>query len=184
MSEVTPIWVTCCGYREQSARPPVNFGLQLAQEPMPNTNSASVISLAGLGDRVADPRLEIADLYRVSKLKLIARGEPGTAAAPWHGVPPPLAVYRERGHRRLAATAYESQCSSCIWGCAMAVEMIIDQWKPDRRRYRTETFCYGPLSCSKYRPGPTRKVPGRSGMAYEEQDWVDQDATSHRGRDE
>jgi hypothetical protein len=81
-------------------------------------------SLAGLGDRVADPRLEIADLYRVSKLKLIARGEPGTAA------------------------------------------------------------CYGPLSCSQYRPGPTRKVPGRSGMAYEEQDWVDQDATSHRGPDE
>jgi hypothetical protein len=138
-------------------------------------------SLAGLGDRVADPRLEIADLYRVSKLKLMARGEPGTATSPWHGVPPPMAVYRERGHRRLAATTYESQCSSCIWGCAMAVEMIIDQWKPDRRRYRTETFCYGPLSCSKYRPGPTRKVPGRSGMTYEEQDWVDQDATSHRG---
>jgi len=127
---------------------------------------------------------EIADLYRVSKLKLIAHGEPGTATSLWHGVPPPLAVYRERGHRRLATTAYESQCSSCIWGCAMAVEMIIDQWKPDRRRYRTETFCYGPLSCSKYRPGPTRKVPGRSGMTYEEQDWVDQDATSHRGPDE
>ena len=40
-------------------------------------------SVAGLGDRVADPRLEIADLYRVSKLKLIARGEPGTATSPW-----------------------------------------------------------------------------------------------------
>jgi hypothetical protein len=24
----------------------------------------------------------------------------------------------------------------------MAVEMIIDQWNPSKRRYRTETFCY------------------------------------------
>jgi hypothetical protein len=26
----------------------------------------------------------------------------------------------------------------------MSVEMIIDQWNPSRRRYRTETFYYGP----------------------------------------
>ena len=31
---------------------------------------------------------------------------------------------------------------------------------------------------------PTRKVPGRHGMTYEEEDWVDQDATAHRGPDE
>ncbi len=34
----------------------------------------------------------------------------------------------------------------------MPVEMIIDQWNPSRRRYRTETFCYGPLSCRLYPP--------------------------------
>ena len=62
--------------------------------------------------------------------------------------------------------------------------MIIDQWKPDRRRYRTETFCYGPLSCAIYKPGPTRKVPGSHGMAYEELDWVDEDATANRGPDD
>jgi len=66
----------------------------------------------------------------------------------------------------------------------MAVELIIDQWNPQRRRYRTETFCYGPLSCHNYKPGPTRKVPGRHGMTYEEEDWVDHDATAHRGLDE
>ncbi len=49
---------------------------------------------------------------------------------------------------------------------------------------RTETFCYGPLSCSSYKPGPTRKVPGRHGMTYEEEDCVDQDATAHRGPNE
>jgi hypothetical protein len=66
----------------------------------------------------------------------------------------------------------------------MPVEMIIDQWNPGRRRYRTETFCYGPLSCPNYKPGPTRKVPGRRGMIYEEQDWVDQNVTGHRRPDE
>ena len=140
--------------------------------------------IEGLGHRVVDPRLETADLYKVSKLKLIGRGEAQATTAPWHGVPPPLPVYCERGHRRLAVTTYDSKCNSCIWGCVMPVEMIIDQWNPDRRRYRTETFCYGPLSCSRYKPGPTRKVPGRHGMTYEEEDWVDQDATAHRGPDE
>ena len=66
----------------------------------------------------------------------------------------------------------------------MAVEMIIDQWNPDRRRYRVETFCYGPLSCPWYKAGPTRKVPGRRGMSYEEEDWVDTEQTSHRTPDE
>jgi len=140
--------------------------------------------LDGLGHRVADSRLEAADIYKVSKLKLMRRGEELATTAPWHGVPPPLPVYRERGHRRLAVATYDSKCQSCFWGCAMPVEMVIDQWNPDRRRYRTETFCYGPLSCSRYKPGPTRKVPGRNGMTYEEEDWVDKDATAHRGPDE
>ena len=138
----------------------------------------------GLGCRVADSRIEIADIYKVSKLRLMRRGEELATMGPWQGVPPPLPVYRERGHRRLAMTTYDSKCHSCIWGCVMPVEMIIDQWNPDRRRYRTETFCYGPLSCSVYKPGPTRKVPGRHGMTHEEEDWVDQDATAHRGPDE
>lgn len=134
---------------------------------------------------VADPRLETVELYKVSKLKLIKRSSgKQIQPPPWHGVPPTLAVYRQRGHRRLAAQTYQQKCSSCIWGCKMAVEMIIDQWNPSQRRYRTETFCYGPLSCPVYEAGPTRKVPGRRGMTYEEEDWVDEDATSHRGPDE
>jgi hypothetical protein len=38
----------------------------------------------------------------------------------------------------------------------------------------------GPL----YRSGPARKVPGRHGMSYTEEDWVDDEATSRRGSDE
>jgi hypothetical protein len=137
-------------------------------------------SLEGVGLRVSDPRLEIADIYKVSKLRLLQRGADLGSVAPWRGVPPPLPVYRERGHRRLAVGTYQSTCQSCIWGCAMPVEIIVDHWNPERRRYRTETFCYGPLSCPVYKPGPTRKVPGRNGMVHEEQDWVDRDGTAHR----
>jgi len=69
-------------------------------------------------------------------------------------------------------------------GLPHAGEMIIDHWNPFMKRYRFETFCYGPKSCSFYRAGPKRKVPGRKGMSYTEEDWVDEDATSHRGPDD
>jgi hypothetical protein len=134
---------------------------------------------------VADPRLETVEFYKVSSLKAIRPGlADETPPPPWRVVPSPLAVYRERGHRRLAARTYEEKCTTCIWGCHMAVEMIVDQWNPTQRRYRTETFCYGPRSCPLYRSGPERKVPGRRGVTYTEEDWVDEEATSHRGPDE
>jgi len=63
----------------------------------------------------------------------------------------------------------------------MPVEITLDQWKPDMREYRFETFCYGPKSCPTYRAGATRKVPGRNGMTWEEEEWVDEEATSNRG---
>ena len=141
--------------------------------------------LAGQAAPVADPKLETVEFYRVSGLKVVQRAtEQAFSPPPWLGVPPELPVYRERGLRRLDAKTYEARCTSCIWGCRMAVEMIIDQWNPRQRKYRFETFCYGPKSCSLYRPGPTRNVPGRKGMSWEEQDWVDADATAHRGEDD
>ena len=101
-----------------------------------------------------------------------------------HSLPPDLQTYRSRGHRRLDARTFESKCLQCIWGCRMPVEMIVDQWNPSLKRYRYETFCYGPKSCAFYRAGAKRKVPGRQGMTYTEEDWVDEDATSHRDADE
>ena len=142
-------------------------------------------NVSGVGLPVADRRRETAELYKVSQLKVHSRAtEALSEAAPWCGIAPELEVYRARGHRRLAARTYQSKCQSCIWASQMAVEMIIDHWNPQQRRYRTETFCYGPLSCSLYKAGPTRKVPGRRGMTYEEEDWIDEDATSHRTPDE
>jgi hypothetical protein len=141
--------------------------------------------VSGKGVLVADPRTEIAQLYKASNLKVLERA-PETVGPPppWLGVPPSLRVYRERGHRRLDARTYESKCTSCIWGCRMAVEMIIDQWNPSRKQHRQETFCYDPLSCRLHKAGPRRKVPGRKGMSWEEEDWVDEDAVRHRGPDD
>lgn len=131
----------------------------------------------------ANPRSEPAEFYRVSKLRLLDRGDVADPP-PWTDMPPLLAEYRERGHRRLAARTYDTACVGCKWGCRMAVEIIVDHWNPGKVRYRSETFCYGPLSCRLYKPGPTRKVPGRQGMTWVEEDWVDEDATSHREPDE
>lgn len=134
---------------------------------------------------VADSRLEPVEFYKTSKFKILKRSNLkfGTPP-PWLGVPEDLAIYRQRGHRRLDARTYAARCLTCIWGCRMPVEMIIDQWNPQQRRYRFETFCYGPLSCRAYKAGPTRKVPGRRGMTWEEEDWVDEEATLHRELDE
>lgn len=134
---------------------------------------------------VEDPRLEPVEFYKTSKINILERSHlgPGTPP-PWIGILPDLATYRQRGHRRLDARTCSSKCLTCIWGCRMAVEMIIDHWNPRQRRYRFETFCYGPLSCHAYRAGPTRKVPGRKGLTWEEEDWVDDDATIQREPDE
>jgi hypothetical protein len=139
----------------------------------------------GAGGLVADSRLETADIYKASGLKIVEKASGAVAdPPPFLGSTPALEIYRERGHRRLAATTYRTKCTACMWGCEMPVEMIIDQWNPSLMRYRRETFCYGPKSCPVYKAGPTRKVPGRKGMSWEEEDWVDEDATSRRGPDD
>ena len=127
---------------------------------------------------------ETAEFYKASGLKVMARAQVSWEPPPWQGCPPDLGTYRFRGHRRLDARTYSARCGPCVWGCRMPVEITIDQWNPEKVRYRQETFCYGPKSCTFYRPGPTRKVPGRKGMVYEEEDWVDEEATDHRGPDE
>ncbi|MCP4003688.1 MAG: hypothetical protein GY725_05785 [bacterium] len=144
-----------------------------------------------VGDRVSGKCVPVrtnlaepAEYYKTSALRLERDERAAGNPPPWHHLAPLLEEYRQRGHRRLAARTYETSCSTCTWGARMAVEIIVDHWKPDRKKYRTETFCYGPLSCGLYKAGPTRKVPGRRGMSYEEEDWIDGEATNHRSPDE
>lgn len=143
------------------------------------------MGVSGVSLPVDDPRLETADFYKTSRIKITKHAQAGhPSAPPFHGVPPALETYRSRGHRRLDARTYESRCATCIWGCRMPVEIIVDQWNPSKKKHRFETFCYGPKDCPLYRAGATRKVPGRRGMTWEEEDWVDDEATSHRGHDD
>lgn len=129
--------------------------------------------------------LEPVEFYKVTKLKKIENNSKEPAdGPPWQSIPPLLEQYRQRGHRRLSAQTYNTKCMTCIWGCQMPVELIIDHWNPTNRRYRFETFCYGPKSCRFYKAGPIRKVPGRKGMVWEEPDWVDEQETEHRGLDD
>ncbi len=139
----------------------------------------------GVGVPVADPRTETAELYKVSGLVVLERHERGTGGPPWTHVAPVLETYRERGHRRLDTRTYDGKCTTCTWGCRMAVELVIDQWDRNRKpRYRAESFCYGPLTCPTFEAGPTRKVPGRNGMTWEEEDWVDKGPVGHRRPEE
>jgi hypothetical protein len=134
---------------------------------------------------VGNSQKEPVDFYETSKLTILERAVTAQGGnPPWQEVPPELEIYRQRGHRRLDPRTYDAKCRSCVWGCRMAVEMIIDHWNPSNKRYRFETFCYGPRACSLYKAGATRKVPGRRGMTWEEPDWVDEEAVSHRGLDE
>ncbi|MBW2307464.1 MAG: hypothetical protein JRG73_11065 [Deltaproteobacteria bacterium] len=143
------------------------------------------MELSGLSVPVDDPRLETAGYYKTSRISIEKNVEDAPPEGPpFLGVPPDLSTYRERGHRRLDTRTYSARCTSCIWGCRMPVEIIVDHWNPSKKRYRSETFCYGPKSCPLYKAGATRKVPGRRGMTWEEEDWVDEDATSHRGPDD
>lgn len=139
---------------------------------------------SGSSVAVQDPRTEPVEYYKTSALKLIERAAEAAGAPPFHGAPTTLETYRARGHRRLDARTYTASCSTCVWACRMPVEITIDHWNPTQKRYRFETFCYGPKSCRLYRAGPTRKVPGRKGMSFEEEDWVDDDATAHRRDDD
>jgi len=142
-------------------------------------------AVRGLAVPVADSRMETAELYKASALEVVSRAAASaTGGPPWLDAPPSLDIYRARGHRRLDARTYTASCRTCIWGCRMPVEITLDHWNPEKCDYGMETFCYGPKSCPTYRAGPTRKVPGRSGMTWEEEDWVDEEATAHRGPDE
>lgn len=143
------------------------------------------MELSGCSAGVEDSRKETAALYKTSGLKVVKDNRiEAFKGPPFLGVPPGLETYRNRGHRRLSAQTYDAKCTTCVWGCRMSVEMIIDQWDTTRRKYRFETFCYGPKSCLFYSAGPLRKVPGRMGMSFTEEAWVDEEATSHRTLDD
>lgn len=160
------------------------FWLGIGKSAQAKLQFEAGVTASGLCEAVENPQTETVEFYRASQLKIESRESKASwPAPPWKGVPPDLEVYRARGHRRLDAEWYRLHCRLCMWGCHMPVEVIVDQWNP-RKKYRAETFCCGPKSCMFYKAGPKRKVPGRKGMSYTEENWVDEEATAHRGMEE
>ena len=133
--------------------------------------------VAGASAPVADPELETAGYYKTSELQILAHAQssgPGEKGPPFHALAPSLETYRAKGHRRLDARTYAAKCTTCVWGCKMPVEIIIDHWNRSRAsdnvKRRFETFCYGPKDCSAYSAGPVRKVQGRKKWMVHEDD--------------
>lgn len=130
--------------------------------------------LSGTAFPVTEPELDPVDYDQRTGITVIRQVTPIDAPPPpWQGVAPDLTVYQARGYRRLHPHTYATKCGGCLWGCCMAVEMIIDPWNPQYKQYRTETFCFGPKSCTLYVAGPVRTVPGRRSLVWEEDDWID-----------
>ena len=85
--------------------------------------------VTGLAIPVPDPREEWAAHYKVSQLRVLARGpsEQDVPANPDGGIAPPLPEYRAHGHLRLDRATCQRNCQQCPLGLVMATEMIIDQ---------------------------------------------------------
>ena len=86
------------------------------------------MKLSGQSVPVNDQRLETAGYYKTSKIIIENKiNTPISKKPPIHGIAPALPIYRERGHRRLDLKTYTTNCTTCIWGCNMPVEIILDQ---------------------------------------------------------
>jgi hypothetical protein len=138
-------------------------GLRVAIGPAAHAKNAfrPGDEIQGEGEEPLYPEQEWADLYKIRKLKLLARGPASEDrdADIDGGVPPSLEHYRELGHRRLDVRTYERSCTTCCFGAVMPTEIILNKWKPDRVKWRVETHCYGPHDCPRYRAGKPRSVP-------------------------
>ena len=103
---------------------------------------------------------EFADYYRAGSLKLLERLKDNVKIMPppWAMMPPSIQTYEERGARILSKSLWKTKCFQCVWANMANVEI---QWDFDRdiKKYRFETFCYGPKSCKYYKMGRPRSVP-------------------------
>ncbi len=141
----------------------------------------------GLGLPVANPETEIAELYKVSGLKVSARNERDMPSEPpFLGLAPELKDYRARGHRRLDEMVFLTKCGACRWGAEMVVECLITPGSKaaDAKELRRETHCYGPKSCASYASGPAHQIPTSRGEWELESERVDVEETSHRKDDD
>ena len=126
---------------------------------------------------------DYADYYRAGNLKTIKRAEQvATIPPPYLIEPPDMATYEERGARMLNTTSYKGKCFQCVWATMSAVEIEYD-WGVSKK-YRFESFCYGPKSCKLYKMGRPRAVPYKGDGATYDEGWLDDICSERRGWDD
>jgi hypothetical protein len=128
---------------------------------------------------------EFVDYYRAGSLKLLDRVNENfeVISPPWIMMPPSIQTYEERGARILSKSLWETKCFKCIWANMANVEI---QWDFDKdiKKYRFETFCYGPKSCKYYKMGRARSVPYKNRDSALDEGWLDDLCTESREEDD
>lgn len=125
---------------------------------------------------------DIADFYRAGGFKAMSRAEEQAAdcvGPPFRGLLPATYVFERRGARMLDAKLWRKQCFTCMWANKSEVEIEYTFGKV--KRYRKETFCYGPRSCPLYDMGPPRQVPYFDSFPFLDEGWMDDLCTEQRG---
>jgi hypothetical protein len=117
-------------------------------------------------------------LYRLQALSR-ANEQTDPVGPPFTGLLPAIEVFEMRGPRMLDAKLWRKKCFSCMWANKSAVEI---EYKFDRvKRYRKETFCYGPRSCPFYNMGPPREVQYFDSFPSMDDGWLDELCIERRG---
>ncbi|KNZ41315.1 hypothetical protein [Acetobacterium bakii] len=141
-------------------------------------------NVAGSGWTKKYPKREFADYYRAGALKTLDREKAlSQTACPWTGPLPAMQTYEDRGARMLSKSAWQGKCLTCFWAAMANVEI---QWDFDRdiKKYRFETYCYGPKSCRNYKMGRARSVPYKDRGSAIDDGYLDELCTEGRGWDE
>lgn len=133
-----------------------------------------------IGDRVKGtgwtkkyPKREYADYYRAGALKVVEKNIDAKASVvPWTGKLPSMDTYEKRGARMLSKKTWKNKCFKCYWANMANVEI---QWDFDRdiKKYRFETFCYGPVDCPNYKRGRARAVPYKNRGSFMDDGMLD-----------
>jgi len=128
---------------------------------------------------------EFADYYRAGSLKLLDRAFENfdMISPPWMIMPPTMQTYQERGARLLSKSLWKTKCYKCIWANMANVEI---QWDFNKniKRYRFETFCYGPKTCKFYKMGRPRSVPYKNRGSAIDDGCLDELCTEERDDDD
>jgi hypothetical protein len=128
---------------------------------------------------------EFSDYYRAGSLKVLDRSAADIQEAhpPWTTEPPAMETYEERGARILSKSLWKTKCFKCVWTNMSNVEI---QWDFDRniKKYRFETFCYGPKSCGFYKMGRPRSVSYKKRDSAIDDGYLDELCTEGRDEDD